>query len=69
MRKGRRWIDGGILWAWFVMLALADWRSTAAVAAAFAALVLWEKARDLTTGERPERNRRRFYSIRVARRS
>lgn len=47
MRKGRRRIDGAILWAWLGMLAFADWRSTAGAAALFAALVLWETARTL----------------------
>jgi len=47
MRKGRRRIDGAILWAWLGMLALADWRSTAGAAALFVALVLWEAARTL----------------------
>jgi len=44
MRKGQRWIVHAILWAWLLTLGLAAWRSTAAAAALFAALVLWETA-------------------------
>jgi hypothetical protein len=47
MRKGQHWIVHAILWVWLLTLGLAAWPSTAAAAALFAALVLWETARVL----------------------
>ena len=47
MRKGRRWIVDAILWAWLLTLGLAARPSTATAVALFAALNLWETARDL----------------------
>lgn len=45
MKTGRRWISGAMLWAWLAMLAVADWRSSLVVLAAFIAIVVWERAR------------------------
>jgi hypothetical protein len=47
MRKGRNLIVHAILWAWLVMLAAAVWPSAATAVALFAALALWDTARDL----------------------
>jgi hypothetical protein len=52
MRKARRRIVEALLWAWLVMLAFGDWRSSVGVAAAFAALAVWEAARDLKAARR-----------------
>jgi hypothetical protein len=54
MRKGQGWIGHAILWAWLVMLVVAVWPSAATAIALFAALALWETARDLKVS-RPER--------------
>ena len=47
MRKSRSLIVHAILWAWLFMLAVAAWPSTATAVALFAALALWDTARDL----------------------
>lgn len=62
MRKGWSLIVQAILWAWLLMLVIAVWPSTATAVALFAALALWDTARDLRVsrlqtktlrGERP----------------
>ena len=47
MRKGWSLIVQAILWAWLLMLVVAVWPSTATAVALFAALALWDTARDL----------------------
>jgi hypothetical protein len=54
MREGQRWIVQAILWAWLLMLVVAVWPSAATAIALFAALALWETARDLKVS-RPRR--------------
>ena len=54
MRKGQRWIVHAILWAWLLVLVVAVWPSAATAIALFAALTLWETARDLKVS-RPQR--------------
>jgi hypothetical protein len=56
MKKGRRRMADGLLWAWLVLLALGDWRSSVGVAAAFAAVVVWQTVRDLKAS-RPQTRR------------
>jgi hypothetical protein len=53
MRKGQRWIGHAILWGWLLMLVVAVWPSAATAIALFAALAVWEAARDLK-GSRPQ---------------
>ena len=53
MRKSQRWIGHAILWGWLLMLVAAVWPSAATAIALFAALAVWEAARDLK-GSRPQ---------------
>jgi uncharacterized membrane protein len=62
MRKGQCWIGHAILWAWLLMLVVAVWPSAATAIALFAALALWEMARDLKV------SRPRTKALRVRRR-
>jgi hypothetical protein len=47
MRKGQYWIGHAILWAWLLVLVVAVWPSAATAIALFAALAVWEAAKDL----------------------
>ena len=47
MRKSRRLIVHAVLWTWLCLLAVAVWPSTATAVGLFAALALWDTARNL----------------------